>query len=522
MSSQVGSLYSFEDSLRNSITISDLVRDISSRASLVIKDICEKLNLDRDVRVVISLRMFDEAVREGIKDELILPIKKVVCGYYDPQGKLIVISYPCVIARDNLSETIAHELIHHCQYTCYSGACRDICEVSLSTERYEEIITILPYSARPYEVEAYGKQEELAERIRGMKEYEEIENLIKRLHFTLNFNEEVKIRISKCITAHTLVLDNIFYAIQVTYLDTISAFLNIYVETFGKNAFLNMLEQIVKVYEEIVREAEQKIRECFSKRVKNLLSLDNPTSIVREEKFVRYIVDVLKTFFGHINAKLIVLNPRGKDILDLYIITDHGFTIYSINTFKYLPLIPLLLILPENTSIQEILRNSRLRLSLTLNQIIEGITRICLGSKNVESKVLLVKNTDVVVDTLKKSCREFRTSSSLDSLEFLTLISLPGWIPSKYTCSLQLSEFNNMIKVYCETQDAEEIGGILLCSDLKVGIKNIPRVHDEVEIRKAIEKLKNITHHKDFFENFIIKPLLHMILWNSYLKCKGI
>jgi len=93
----------------------------------------------------------------------------VVCDYYDPYKRLIVASLPCAVemrGRDfsgELPGTLAHELVHHCQFTCRSQLCKNICSVWLTAEEAQEISRMLPYDKRHHEVEARCKERELGE-----------------------------------------------------------------------------------------------------------------------------------------------------------------------------------------------------------------------------------------------------------------------------------------------------------------------------------------------------------------------
>ena len=93
-----------------------------------------------------------------------------------------MISLPCVINKDTLAETLAHELVHHCQFTCRAGTCKEICTISLNPEDAEEIREILPYDERPYEVEAYSKDEALANRIKSVAGFKEIVSRIREAY----------------------------------------------------------------------------------------------------------------------------------------------------------------------------------------------------------------------------------------------------------------------------------------------------------------------------------------------------
>jgi hypothetical protein len=164
----------------------NILRKVSNEVTEFTRKVCWELNLDRDVRVIVSLRRFTEPEWEGVKvsEDVVKKFVKVkeIYGYYDPQRKTIVLSIPCARDEETFSLTLAHELIHHCQFTCRSKACSDICEYWLSPEEAHEIREMLPYEERPYEVEAYSKDEALANRIKSIAGLKEIVNRIREAY----------------------------------------------------------------------------------------------------------------------------------------------------------------------------------------------------------------------------------------------------------------------------------------------------------------------------------------------------
>jgi hypothetical protein len=153
----------------------------------IVREVAQSLGLDPDVEVTVSLRRFTEAGFEGEREgEVVLT---EVCGYYDPEDRRIILSYPCIAERsgwyiDVALRTLAHELIHHCQYTCTTGSCRSICEERLSISNTRRVRDVLPYRLKPYEIEAYTKQSMLAEEV-GRRWGKEIEPVIKGLDTVL-------------------------------------------------------------------------------------------------------------------------------------------------------------------------------------------------------------------------------------------------------------------------------------------------------------------------------------------------
>jgi len=522
----MSSLHGLEDSLRNSFAVLDLVRDVSSKVTHFVRGFCERLGLDRGVEVLISLRRFDEIEKEGIigVEERGRLIKEVVCGYYDPRRRLIVLSLPCVVAKRSLDKTIAHELIHHCQYTRGSSTSKSVCRVSLSVEQGEEVEMVLPYFARPHEIEAYDKQEELAKRLREIEEYKEVESLVERLYCTLNFNQNVKIHSSRLMTrkAKAVVMllgtTNVITYCCLHYMtEVVPALLDIYMGAFGRDHLISIIEQATKIYyEELLRNAERDVRERFERKVQETLRSRELTSIAREEQFRRQVEEIPKAFFQTTNVKSMILSPRGDDMLELHVVTDRGYALCIVNKLAPLPLVPLLLMPKKDVNVEDVFSGD-IGLKLTYDQVIQGTAQVNLPSnKLTELKVLLGKGINVI-EELKGLCKEFRSSSTLRSLELIALISLLGWTPHKHL--LLLEELNGMIKVWCRSrEEAEETEGVLICGDLKIS-GGVLGMSCEIGIKEALEKLNDVDHHKDFLENFIIKTLIDRLLWKYYIEC---
>jgi hypothetical protein len=76
-----------------------------------------------------EVKVSEDVVKKFIK------IKEIY-GYYDPQRKIIALSPPCVRDEEISSLTLAHELIHHCQFTYRSKVCSDVCEYWLSPKNH--------------------------------------------------------------------------------------------------------------------------------------------------------------------------------------------------------------------------------------------------------------------------------------------------------------------------------------------------------------------------------------------------
>ncbi|MGC8988443.1 hypothetical protein [Infirmifilum sp.] len=174
---------STKELLESAESIYKMLLEASRELTSEISSVCKSLQLPR-VEVLLSLREFHEEESEGVF---------IVCGLYDPVSREILVSLPCLLRSggefvDKFLETLAHELVHHCQF---AGGPGDICGVKLSVKDAELLAKILPYAHRPHEIEAYSKQRELSEFIKpylgGSKK------LLMRVLRTLRNNVEVEI-----------------------------------------------------------------------------------------------------------------------------------------------------------------------------------------------------------------------------------------------------------------------------------------------------------------------------------------
>jgi hypothetical protein len=166
-----------------SLDLLKILNEYSAKLTDLVKAICRNLNLTEDIKIVLVFGHFyehevkrytkpTEKVVKTIVDERIekVPIE----GLYDPRNKAIIL--PTLDPPRDICTTLAHELIHHCQFTCHTNSCRSLCEYWLSPEEADEVDLQLPYNLRPHEIEAYGKDENLCSRIRDYKEFKEFED----------------------------------------------------------------------------------------------------------------------------------------------------------------------------------------------------------------------------------------------------------------------------------------------------------------------------------------------------------
>jgi hypothetical protein len=169
----------------------------SNRLTELVRDFAKRKGLDPSVEVIISLRRSTEADIKRRPEEYVLSSQPRVCGYYNPENKWIVLSHPCIADESNHAaaalRTLAHELIHHCHFTCLNHLCKDMCEKKLTISDSCKISEMLPYGLEPYEIEAYMKQDSVANEIRKVIG-SEVETIIRRLNATLQppLNEVAK------------------------------------------------------------------------------------------------------------------------------------------------------------------------------------------------------------------------------------------------------------------------------------------------------------------------------------------
>jgi hypothetical protein len=160
----------------------------SNRLTELVRDFAKRKGLDPLVEVVVSLRRSTEADIKRRSEEYVLPPPSRVCGHYDPENKWIVLFYPCIANEPDhvvaALRTIAHELIHHCQFTCSNHLCKDMSEKRLTISDSRKISEMLPYGLEPYEIEAYMKQDSVADEIRKVIG-SEVEAIIRGLDATL-------------------------------------------------------------------------------------------------------------------------------------------------------------------------------------------------------------------------------------------------------------------------------------------------------------------------------------------------
>jgi len=162
--------------------------EYSRKLTNIVREICKELSLDSSLSVLLSLRDFYEGEGEDVKHK--------TCGYYDPRKKRIVISLPCIAYQSSDEDrtrkfmlTLAHELIHHCQYTGSS-----LCKVHLSIEEGENINEVIPYDMRPHEIEAYKEEKTLATKLESSPHGQKLKKIAQEIISLYTKTHQIKLQ----------------------------------------------------------------------------------------------------------------------------------------------------------------------------------------------------------------------------------------------------------------------------------------------------------------------------------------
>jgi hypothetical protein len=400
--------------LQNIDTLIHVLNEVSRELTNVIKSVNKTLNLDQDVELLISLRYFTEPRIEGaIEGES----RRVICGYYNPEVKQIVLSYLCLIDGEELNfnrlfETIAHELIHHCQYTCATSSCREICEVSISIDKCHEIKEMLPYGLRPHEIEAYKKQDALADVIRRILG-DEIKTLVQKLDATLRPPLHlIQQHLSRnlCLSFSPLFCRN-----------SVETLINRFVD---KNKVRDKLVQISNYYKDqrIVDEIKRMISDVEA-LIESYVShfLDSFKRLYKEGVFIDSIFLTSSTCIGNNESKFTgVITTNSDFVLILTLNIESPLATIKLKPlervsileffekFKYVP--------PSSIGLQQVYMNSRINdLSMHLRKVscsklLRSIAKhLCDAKKGISKDLkgligliqLLNAGEDTVVEQIK-------------------------------------------------------------------------------------------------------------------------
>jgi hypothetical protein len=407
---------------------------------------CWELGLDPCASVLASLERFCEDPERG----------REVCGRYDPAGKLIVVSLPCLAEGDlagRLAETLAHELVHHCQFT--RGR---LCEVHLDPELAAKMDMALPYELRPHEVEAYGKQRELAERLRRVRGFDEAVSYAKRL-----LSPEVLPPLSKVATA-------------LSWTPVLAESARFIVELAGGDLLL-----AVRGIAEKAREAgSEAVRECLERAATRLLREleEDPVGAVAEE-----LRSVVRGFLGSVKA---IIVDSGTALSRAYVVLSSGAAVGF--DLKEGPLPPLSLLLKSE---QEPKFGELGRLQVAPSQIVKGTLKA--DSYEFKVKVLQWKTA---AKSLREELRRARRESSFTASDLLAFLSLGGWKAQ----ALETRKYGEAeyLAISVEAGSAGRVE-LIVPSDAKVKDEYL-RI--DAPLRDVVEKLKDRERAKDFIVRY--------------------
>jgi hypothetical protein len=448
----------------------------SNRLTELVRDFAKRKGLDPSVEVEISLRRFIEPeVEEGPEAPRI-----ITCGYYNPVNKRIVLSYPCIASEsDHVTaslKVLAHELIHHCQFTCSTQLCKGMCKEGLTIDEALKIREMLPYLLRPHEIEAYTKQDSIANEIRKVIG-SEVETIIRRLNATLwPPTKEIAKQFSE--------ISNLYSNIRSAHTDkhNLSSPLTQFVENLlnrfvGREALARSIATALSAVE------DKDIRKWIERE----LSIDN---------FILSYTDALSKLCWDKSVEVtsIVIVPvqvNGKARPGIFIVTDAGFAISfmldadaPLATIKLKPLIKL----------------SLLSLSQYLNSL-KDIYLLHLANHDRSSDFDVHIYTDLNEQEILKEiinemrCNEMRSSETIEKLICMLTPVLMG--ESIVIKRLTIQDANKeLIRVRSIVKNSI-INEVLLCGGkVRVGDK-------ELDKERVIKSLLNPeSADKEFVEAF--------------------
>jgi hypothetical protein len=399
---------------RNIDTLIHVLNEVSRELTNVIKSVNKTLNLDQDVELLISLRYFTEPHIEGAMEG---ESRGVICGYYNPEVKQIVLSYLCLIDDKELNfnrlfGTIAHELIHHCQYTCTTSSCREICRVNISIEEGYRIKEVLPYGLRPHEIEAYDKQDALADEIRRILG-DEIKTLIQKLDVTLRpplhlIHQHLSRNL--CLSFSPLLCGNIMEAL-----------INMFVD---KNKVRDKLIQTSNYYK------DQRIADEIKRMISNVEaligsyvshSLDSFKRLYKEDAFIDSIFLTSSTCINNNESKLTgVITTNSDYVLILTLNMESPLATIALKPLERISVLEFFekfkYDLPSRAGLQQVYMNSRTNdLSMHLrkvscSEVLRSIAKHVCNTKRRISKdlkelvgllQLLNAGKDTIVEQIK-------------------------------------------------------------------------------------------------------------------------
>jgi len=362
-----------------SLALWEALKLVSSKLTELAGRACRELGLDLGVSALASLERVYEDREEG----------REVCGRYDPERRLILVSLPCLAEEEKdltgrLAETLAHELVHHCQLT--RGP---LCEVHLDPGLAARVDAALPYRLRPHEVEAYGKQRELAERLRGVRGFDEAVSYARRL-----LSPEVVPSLSEVATA-------------LSWTPALRESAKFIVELTGGDLLLSM-RGIAEKLRGVENEAK---RACLERAVTDFLRKleEDPVGAVAKE-----LRSVVREFLGNVKA---IIVDSDTALSRAYVVLSSGAAVGF--DLKEGPLPPLSLLLKSK---QEPKFGELRKLRVEPAQIVQGAFKA--GGYEFKVEVLQRKTA---AECLREELRGGSKKPSFSASDLLALLSLGGW-----------------------------------------------------------------------------------------------
>jgi len=433
------------------------LEEVSSKLTELAGRACQELGLNPDVSVLVSLERFCEDRECG----------RGICGYYDPSRRLAVVSLPCLAEEGDLAgrlaETLAHELVHHCQFT--RGR---LCEVHLDPELAAKVDAALPYRLRPHEVEAYERQRDLAERLRGVRGFDEAVGYARRL-----LSPEVVPPLSEVVKA-------------LSWAPALAESARFIVELAGGDLLLSMRG----IAEKVKKVENETVRECLEGAATRLLREleEDPVGAVAGE-----LRSAVRGLLGSVKA---IIVDSGTALSRAYVVLSSGAAVGF--DLREGPLPPLSLLLKSGRE-PEFGELGGLRVEPA--RIVQG----AFEAGGYEFKVEVLQRR-TAAECLREELRRAREEPSFSASDLLALLSLGGWrAPALETRRLGDAEY---LAVSVEAGSAGR-AELLVPSDARVKDE---RLRIDAPLREAVEVLRDRERARDFIVRYFEKKYYEDLL----------
>jgi hypothetical protein len=455
------------------------LEEVSSKLTEFVRRVCERLGLDPYVAVLASYRRFYEEDFELLREEWPREHTREVCGYYDPKRKLIVISVPSLMEGGGLAErlarTLAHELVHHCQFT--GGG---LCEAHLDPELAERARAMLPYDVRPHEVEAYDKQNGLINVLQRTEGFEKIINSVSRLSLSLNIS-------LSCMNPFKLY--NLAYSLTYNFKRII-----------GKETILSIINDIIENLKEIAEE------ECLKREVNSLIN-----EINSKLEDIPTVSNIIQKRMQSFNVKALVVQPADSG-LRIYLITDESFAL-AYSSEGGVPF-PIVLEPTKPVRLGELQGGTLKNVQISCYDFVNGYIKIEGQSywqkQELEFRIeaLPLRSESEMLQEVCKRLHAYRSSSYIDLTRFIALLCLAEWSPGAFVSVQQLDGLGCWL---AEVKNSEGVeltrmmapSGLELIDD-PIGVK--AKVIDLIEKINELEYVRDlvIVFLRKFFKEYLL------------------